>query len=72
LDAWLIAAVPALAATAILIRLRWPLEFPSWDAHGFGAAGGEANAVLYPWLHAGFWAVAAFAGRRWRRDSVRS
>jgi hypothetical protein len=58
-DTWLLAAVPALALCAILIWSRWPLAFPSWDAHGFGAMGGEANAVFFPWLHSLLWVLAA-------------
>jgi hypothetical protein len=64
-DSWLLAAVPALVICAILIWLRWPLEFPGWDAHGFGAKGWEANTIFFPWLHGVLWIAAT---RLWRSD----
>jgi hypothetical protein len=44
---------PALALTAILCWLNWPLRFARWNAHGFGAEGWEANLLFLPWRHAG-------------------
>ena len=54
-DAWLLAAVPALAVSVVLVLMRWPLELPSWDGHGMGSTGGEVNAVFFPWLHGLVW-----------------
>jgi hypothetical protein len=58
-DAWLLSAVPALVLTAVMVSGRWPFEFERWNAHGFGADGGEANAILFPWLQALIWGAAA-------------
>lgn len=64
LDRWLMAFVPAVVLCTGLILAQWPLSFPSWDAHGFGAAGGEANALFLPWLHSGLWLLSARVGRK--------
>lgn len=53
LDRWLVTFYPALALSAILGWLNWPLRFAGWNAHGFGAEGWEANTLFLPWLHAG-------------------
>jgi hypothetical protein len=63
-DAWLLAAVPALVLSAILVQAQWPFTFPSWDGHGLGASGGEPNAAVFPWLHCGFWALLAWGWAR--------
>lgn len=63
LDACLLAFPVALGASALLVRARWPLAFPAWDAHGAGARGGEANALFLPWLHVLLWVAAA---RHWK------
>jgi hypothetical protein len=54
-DAWLVTAAVALAVAAALVQARWPLAFDGWNGHGFGASGGEVNAVLFPWMHAFLW-----------------
>lgn len=59
LDRWLLTFPPAVALSATLVSLEWPLAFASWDAHGFGAAGGEANALFLPWLHSVLWLLSA-------------
>lgn len=64
LDRWLVAAIPALGLTAGMIALRWPLDFPSWDAHGLGAAGGEVNSAILPWLHGALWVASGWIGPR--------
>jgi hypothetical protein len=64
LDRWLAASLPATALTAVLIRVEWPLRFASWDAHGFGASGGEANTLFFPWLQLACWLVAGLLSRR--------
>jgi hypothetical protein len=56
-DTWLLAAVPALTLSAVLVWSRWPLEFPGWNGHGLGAQGGEANAVFFPWLQGLCWVL---------------
>jgi hypothetical protein len=63
LDAWLIAMVPALAATAWSIVEEWPVRVSVTSAHGFGPSGGEVNAAFLPWLHLlAWWAVRALHG----------
>jgi hypothetical protein len=57
-DAWLLAALPAFALAVAFVALRWPFTLDGFDAHGFGASGGEVNALLFPWLHAALWAAA--------------
>jgi hypothetical protein len=63
LDRWLLAFPAAVALSVTLVWGQWPLEFPSWDAHGLGAAGGEANALFLPWLHCGLWVLSATGSR---------
>ena len=64
LDRWLGAALPATALTAVLIGVEWPLRVASWDAHGFGASVGEANALFFPWVQLVCWLVVGFVSRR--------
>jgi hypothetical protein len=59
LDAWLLAFPLAIGVSLLLVALKWPLQFPSWDAHGVGASGGEANALFLPWLHLAIWPLVA-------------
>ena len=63
LDCWLSTFPLAVALSATLVWLQWPLRFPSWDAHGFGAEGGEANSLFLPCLHCAVWVVVANARR---------
>jgi hypothetical protein len=64
LDRWLLTFPVALTVAVVLVWRQWPLAFPSWDAHGFGAAGGEANALFLPWLHCGLWVLSAGLGEK--------
>jgi hypothetical protein len=66
-DAWLVAAVPALAIVAVSVSRRWPLALAGWDGHGLGASGGEVNAVLFPILHGLLWLLAAQLTRQGQR-----
>jgi hypothetical protein len=59
LDAWLLAFPMAIGVSLLLLVLRWPLQFPGWDAHGVGASGGEANSLFLPWLHLAIWLLVA-------------
>lgn len=59
LDRWLLTFPLAAALSATLVSVEWPLTFTGWDAHGFGAAGGEANALFLPWLHSVLWVLSA-------------
>jgi hypothetical protein len=73
-DTLLVTAPLALALTVAFVWARWPLAFPSWDGHGLGATGGEANAALFPWIHTILWASAlayvATPGPRHDRPAV--
>jgi hypothetical protein len=51
LDAWLTAWWPAAFATWALVAARWPIRGQRSDAHGWGMHGGEANTLLFPFLH---------------------
>jgi len=63
-DAWLLAAIPAFVLCFLLVMAKWPLTFASWDGHGMGAGGGEANAAFFPWVQAIVWVVVATPTRR--------
>ena len=54
-DLWLGAFLCAFILVAGMIYFRFPIRLRSWDAHGFGASGGEANSLFLPWLHYGIW-----------------
>ena len=54
-DLWLAAFLCAVVLVAALIFFRLPIRLRSWDGHGFGASGGEANSLLLPWLHYAVW-----------------
>lgn len=43
---------------------RFPIDHGGFDAHGFGATGGEGNLMLGSWLHLAFLLGAAALGRR--------
>ena len=65
LDTWLAAFVAAFAVAAAMVVMKLPLNFDGWDGHGFGAMGGEANVVFFPWLHLGLWLLfSRFVPRR--------
>ena len=53
-DLWLAAALPAGLLTFAAFLVRWPVRMRGGDAHGWGTTGGEGNAALFFWLHAGF------------------
>jgi hypothetical protein len=63
-DLWLTTSLPAVIVAVLLVLLKWPVRYAGWSGHGFGAEGGEANALFLPWLHAGLLLV---GGRIWRR-----
>ncbi len=65
LDTWLIAFALALVCTASLIVYRFPIHLGGYDAHGFGASGGEANAFLLPWLNYLLWLLLLALWGRW-------
>jgi len=66
LDAWLFVAPPAVVAAMAMTIYRWPLAFDTWEGHGLGVNGGEANSVLFPWIHALLWVVVlAYVGTRY-------
>ena len=52
-DLWLGAFLCAFILVGGLIYFQLPIRLRSWDAHGFGASGGEANSLFRPWLHYG-------------------
>ena len=47
------------------------LRFDSWDAHGFGAAGGEGNSVFFPWFHTALWVASCLSAGRLRSRAIR-
>jgi hypothetical protein len=71
LDAWLLVAPLAVVAAMAMTIYRWPLAFDTWEGHGVGVNGGEANSVLFPWVHALLWVlVLAYVGTRYPSPSV--
>jgi len=66
---WLAAFVPAAVLAVLAVSFNWPVSLKGWDGHGFGASGGEGNAVLLPWLQVVFWIVSGLIsnGLRSRR-----
>lgn len=55
IDLWL-AIFPAVAALTVpMVNHRFPISQRGWDAHGFGATGGEVNALLIPWIQLVLW-----------------
>ncbi len=54
-DLWLGAFLCACILVVGMIYFQLPIRLRSWDAHGFGASGGEANALFLPWLHYAIW-----------------
>jgi hypothetical protein len=66
LDAWLLSAPLAAVGAMVMVAVRWPLVFDTWEGHGMGVNGGEANSVLFPWIHALIWVGAlAYVGSRY-------
>ncbi len=56
-DSWLLCFIASLLITSLAVILNFPIRLRGWSGHGFGMHGGEANAILFPWLHASFWVI---------------
>ena len=48
---WSVVYIACVGFALLLVVLEWPLDIGGYDAHGFGASGGESNFTLLPiWL----------------------
>ncbi len=62
---WSLAYFSAVSLALLLVIEQWPMDRGGYDAHGFGASGGEINFALLPlWLMPTMY----FLQRRFRRN----
>lgn len=48
---WSAVYVACVGLAVLLVVFEWPMDMGGYDAHGFGASGGESNFTLLPiWL----------------------
>jgi len=63
---WSLAYFSGVSLAVLLVIEQWPMDRGGYDAHGFGASGGEINFVLLPlWLLP----LMIFLQRRFRSSS---